>query len=253
MVFMQSQKFSKVTGSSNWRANSTTSQGDFTLETLSPQLILILLSCYSLHIKSSSFSSSQHHLLIELLSWEMNEWGLCLFLPLWKTVWKQWGLLLYNDHVFCLGRPSACFRLTSWLLWVSAAADCSPDGLERTPWDSTLGPAGWMLSIAPWEASWVLLLSLPLYRTISFMHRGVVSSCQAARKPIPASEQLRTEILLWTNMTSTGTWMNQNVCVFPYKDTLLKQQCIDCKETICSEKLRENLGHSRSVRLCTLT
>ena len=150
---MLSQKFSKVTLSSNWRANSTTSQRDFTLETSSPQLIFIFLSCHSLHIKSSSFSSSQHHLLVELSSWEMNQWGLCLFWPLWKTVWKQWGLLLYNDCVFCLWRPNACFRLTSSLLWVSAAADCSPDCIERTPWDSTLGPAGRMLSIAPWEAS----------------------------------------------------------------------------------------------------
>lgn len=169
---MLSQRLSKATWSSNWRANSTSSQGDFPLETLSPQLIFIFLSCHSLHVKSSSFSSSQRHLWIELLSWEMNQWGLCLFLPLWKTVWKQRGLVLSNDCVFHAWRLQTCFHPPSWLLWVSAAADCSPDCTERTPWDGTLGPAGWMLSIAPREASWVLLLSPPLYITICLVHQG---------------------------------------------------------------------------------
>lgn len=45
---------------------------------------------------------------------------------------------------------------------------------------------------------------------------------------------------------------NQNVYSLPDKDAFLKLQRIVCKETVCSEKLREHSGHSRSDKPCTL-
>ena len=134
MLFVLAQTLSKVAWCLNRTDNSTISQWDFLLETLSSQLIFTSISCYSLNTKFSPFCSSQHHLLIEWFSWEMNQWDLFV-LALVEHGMETLAPFAPNDCVFLFRRPDVCFSLMLLLLWVKVAVDCDSDCRRGTPWD----------------------------------------------------------------------------------------------------------------------
>lgn len=157
----------------------------------------------------------------------MNQLSLCLFLPLWRTVWKQWGLLLYN--VLCLWGADACLSLSPWLLWVSSAAGCSPDGRGRIPWGCRM----------PWKPPGYSLCCSLCAEPSVLCTRGVVTPCQAARKPIPASEQQRPEVQrCFCEPTVTGEWTKLSVA--PHRKMLFWS---------CSAMSAKRLGSCRDIKI----
>lgn len=167
----------------------------------------------------------------------MNQLSLCLFLPLWKTVWKQWALLLCNGCVFCLGRANACLSLTPWLLWVSTAADCRPDCRGRTPWDCR------MPSVAPWKppgCSWCLSLCTEpsVLCTGGLLH---LARQQEAHSCLRTAESRGTSVnYLWHE--------NEPKCIQPPREGCFSEAAEHCLQRDCLQWETQRALRAQQVR-----
>lgn len=170
----------------------------------------------------------------------MNQLSLCLFLPLWKTAWKQWGLLLYNGCVFCLWRANACLSLSPWLLWVSSAADCSPDGRGRAPWDCRVP------SVVPWKPPGCSLSCSLCTEPSVLCTRGL--SHLARQQGSPFLPQNSWEQRCFCELTVTGEWTKMHTA--SHRKMLFQSCSAMSAKRLCSRKLRELSAQTRSDKSC---